>query len=383
MQARLKVLHDKANVKQVKLLPNTLIGRSSDCNLKIASSQVSRNHCRITLGEDTVFVEDLGSANGTLVDGQPLPPHQPTAVAPGAHLLIGSAEFLIDYVAPTSMTMVLSRSGTRPGADLSPTEMIFPVAAIPTPTPGVSAPAASAAVASAAVSVPAEATRPEKSRSVPEAAVAIPVTAAAVIPVVAAPVATPLSAKLTEPHVPPPIASPEVMPLPVEPVAHVAVNPVGNTDTQDIPSGETLPDFDFAAAVEPEAGDTSSEEPTLFAFGDSPADPPQTTSPAAEPTAKKGGLKSLFSLFGRKDRTEGKENSTKPVVAVTNPPSVFLPTLEPQPVEVAAASPEPANIFAPETEVAAAAETTKPDGPQAEESTDQPDDGFQQFLQQL
>ena len=101
MQARLKVLHDKANVKQVKLLPVTLIGRSTECNLKIASSQVSRNHCRITLGEDSVFVEDLGSANGTLVDGQLITPHQPTAIAPGARLVVGPAEFVIDYVATT------------------------------------------------------------------------------------------------------------------------------------------------------------------------------------------------------------------------------------------------------------------------------------------
>eukprot|EP00475_Leptophrys_vorax_P020754 TRINITY_DN28489_c0_g1_i2.p1 TRINITY_DN28489_c0_g1~~TRINITY_DN28489_c0_g1_i2.p1 ORF type:complete len:119 (+),score=3.71 TRINITY_DN28489_c0_g1_i2:102-458(+) len=114
MQARLKVLHDKANVKHVKLLPVTLIGRSTECNLKIASSQVSRTHCRITLGTDSVFVEDLGSANGTIVDGQLLPPHQPTAIAPGASIIVGPAEFQIDYVASTSATMVLSRSGIPP-----------------------------------------------------------------------------------------------------------------------------------------------------------------------------------------------------------------------------------------------------------------------------
>ena len=126
MQARLKVLHDKANVKQVKLLPVTLIGRSTECNLKIASSQVSRAHCRITLGEDTVYVEDLGSANGTLVDGKLLIAHQPTAVVPGAKLVVGPAEFLIDYVASTSATMVLSRLSVPIVPSLSSTELLLP-----------------------------------------------------------------------------------------------------------------------------------------------------------------------------------------------------------------------------------------------------------------
>ena len=123
MQARLKVLHDKANVKQVKLLPVTLIGRSTECNLKIASSQVSRNHCRITLGEDSVFVEDLGSANGTLVDGQLITPHQPTAIAPGARLVVGPAEFVIDYVATTGSL----RGAPAPEVCLGDTCVALPV----------------------------------------------------------------------------------------------------------------------------------------------------------------------------------------------------------------------------------------------------------------
>lgn len=110
MNARLKVLHEKANVKTVKLLPSTVIGRSTECDLKIASSEVSRVHCRITVKEDAVYVEDLGSANGTFVNDQMLNPRQPIAVQPGAKLTIGPAEFLVDYIAPTSNTVVVRRS---------------------------------------------------------------------------------------------------------------------------------------------------------------------------------------------------------------------------------------------------------------------------------
>lgn len=119
MNARLKLLHEKANVKQVKLLPTTVVGRSTECDLKIASSQVSRRHCQITVTEEAVYVEDLGSANGTFVNDQMLPPRKPTAVQPGAKISIGPAEFLVDYIAPSSNTVVVRRSatGAKPPAE--------------------------------------------------------------------------------------------------------------------------------------------------------------------------------------------------------------------------------------------------------------------------
>lgn len=110
MNARLKVLHEKANVKTVKLLPTTVIGRSTECDLKISASEVSRIHCRITVQDDAVFVEDLGSANGTFVNDEMLKPRQRVAVDPGAKITIGPAEFVVDYVAPTSNTVVVRRT---------------------------------------------------------------------------------------------------------------------------------------------------------------------------------------------------------------------------------------------------------------------------------
>lgn len=110
MNARLKVLHEKANVKSVKLLPVTVIGRSNECDLKIAASEVSRIHCRITIQEDAVFIEDLGSANGTFVNDEILAPHQPIALEPGTKISIGRAEFLVDYTASTSNTVIVRRS---------------------------------------------------------------------------------------------------------------------------------------------------------------------------------------------------------------------------------------------------------------------------------
>jgi diguanylate cyclase (GGDEF)-like protein len=56
-----------------RLGPNTVVGRSLDCQVKIHESGVSRRHALITQsGETEYFVQDLGSRNGTTVRGRPI-----------------------------------------------------------------------------------------------------------------------------------------------------------------------------------------------------------------------------------------------------------------------------------------------------------------------
>lgn len=47
-----------------------IIGRDESCDLVIPERQVSRRHARIRLEDDRYFLEDLGSKNGTFVNGQ-------------------------------------------------------------------------------------------------------------------------------------------------------------------------------------------------------------------------------------------------------------------------------------------------------------------------
>lgn len=49
--------------------PLILIGRSSQCDVRLSSPQVSARHARVRLYEDSAVIEDLGSSNGILVDG--------------------------------------------------------------------------------------------------------------------------------------------------------------------------------------------------------------------------------------------------------------------------------------------------------------------------
>lgn len=50
--------------------PELIIGRDESCDLVIPERQVSRRHARIRLEDDHYLLEDLGSKNGTFVNGQ-------------------------------------------------------------------------------------------------------------------------------------------------------------------------------------------------------------------------------------------------------------------------------------------------------------------------
>ncbi len=48
----------------------TIVGRRQDCGLRVQTADVSRQHCAITVGENSLSVKDLGSANGTQINGE-------------------------------------------------------------------------------------------------------------------------------------------------------------------------------------------------------------------------------------------------------------------------------------------------------------------------
>jgi hypothetical protein len=69
------------------------IGRTQDCDLRIADLSVSRRHAQLERGEDGWLLSDLGSHNGTRVNGWLV--REPVPVKPGDVLQFGSATFVI------------------------------------------------------------------------------------------------------------------------------------------------------------------------------------------------------------------------------------------------------------------------------------------------
>ena len=63
------------------------IGRVAACGLVLDGTAVSRAHCRLELSNSEVVVTDLGSTNGTFVDGRRIT--APTALQHGATLHVG------------------------------------------------------------------------------------------------------------------------------------------------------------------------------------------------------------------------------------------------------------------------------------------------------
>lgn len=71
----------------VPLAGTVIIGRSPDSDLVIADEFVSSSHARIVPSDEGFAVEDLGSTNGTSVNGQPAT--RPRAIQVGDTIEIG------------------------------------------------------------------------------------------------------------------------------------------------------------------------------------------------------------------------------------------------------------------------------------------------------
>src|SRR5881396_2304717 len=70
-----------------------VFGRGSECHIRPNSEWVSRQHCLLRVSADSAFLRDLGSTNGTLVNGHRLIGERP--LAHGDLLQIGPLVFAV------------------------------------------------------------------------------------------------------------------------------------------------------------------------------------------------------------------------------------------------------------------------------------------------
>lgn len=70
----------------------TLIGRALDCDIRIANEEISRHHLLVYREGSRTFIQDLGSSNGTFLDGVPVG-KEATAIVTGDSVLLGNLSF--------------------------------------------------------------------------------------------------------------------------------------------------------------------------------------------------------------------------------------------------------------------------------------------------
>jgi hypothetical protein len=88
----------------------TTLGRAATCQIVIDNDFASRRHAQIVRRDDLYWLRDLGSKNGTLLNGQPVSGEM--ILADGAELAIGAAKFRFIDPAATRTHPSVSTGGS-------------------------------------------------------------------------------------------------------------------------------------------------------------------------------------------------------------------------------------------------------------------------------
>jgi len=73
-----------------------VIGRASDqCELVVAHATVSRRHAKLSFAGEALQIEDLGSTNGTAVNGKAIKAGSPAAIHPGDSVRVGDVDLAV------------------------------------------------------------------------------------------------------------------------------------------------------------------------------------------------------------------------------------------------------------------------------------------------
>lgn len=79
-----------------------LVGRGDEAKIRIPQDSVSRRHCEFVERDGHVCIRDLGSTNGTLLDGKRIRPNVDTPVSSGGTVGVGDVQIRVEYAMPTA-----------------------------------------------------------------------------------------------------------------------------------------------------------------------------------------------------------------------------------------------------------------------------------------
>lgn len=85
------------NKKFKDITQSGIVGRSKESDTVIDNTNVSRKHLKVAFTNDKVYITDLGSVNGTYIDGKKLEVNQKVELHQSEKLIIGSEEVVYAF----------------------------------------------------------------------------------------------------------------------------------------------------------------------------------------------------------------------------------------------------------------------------------------------
>lgn len=121
MKVQLVVVQGKQRGQCLHFPPGEFVfGRGPECHVRPNSELVSRQHCLLAVSPIIALIRDLGSTNGTLVNGHRVRGAQ--VLQEGDQLQIGPLVLQVKFTSTTTDTMpdsaLSERTGTLPDAPI-------------------------------------------------------------------------------------------------------------------------------------------------------------------------------------------------------------------------------------------------------------------------
>jgi FHA domain-containing protein len=144
--AKLRAISGPLAGQTIEVEDELVIGRQGS-DITIDDLELSRRHIVVRRHANRLQVEDLGSSNGTYVDGTRI--EEPTLLGGGAKIRIGATVLVVEGVLPVQSTEAMERAGVdtiAPGLARQETR----IHSAPPPPPGQEAAVPAGAAASSA-----------------------------------------------------------------------------------------------------------------------------------------------------------------------------------------------------------------------------------------
>jgi pSer/pThr/pTyr-binding forkhead associated (FHA) protein len=141
----LELVEGPGSGRQVALIGPLEVGRDLQTGLPLEDGLVSRRHARITPDQGGAIAEDLGSRNGTFVNGSEI--YAPTRIMPGDQILVGITVLELRSEAQVRAQPTAVKPVPAFAAQPDPAFAAQPDAALAAPADSVAAPPAEPAAA--------------------------------------------------------------------------------------------------------------------------------------------------------------------------------------------------------------------------------------------